>query len=136
MNILRKKSQHRTLVLMWIPSRSGLTHGFQQFPVSQLMSSNGTTDFLVIGSTGPSQLMESIVLFRSPLLFGKAGAATSLRQPGLPMRCALVYHWGTLSGRWNDLKIFDRELIANIMQGREKGVADRGYRGRAPFLVP
>jgi hypothetical protein len=39
------------------------------------------------------------------------------------------------AGRWSDLKIFDRELIANIMQGHEKGVADRGYRGRPPFLV-
>ena len=39
------------------------------------------------------------------------------------------------AGRWNDLKKFDRELIANIMQGHEKGVADRGYRGRDHFLV-
>jgi hypothetical protein len=36
-------------------------------------------------------------------------------------------------GRWSgDLKIFDRELIANVVQGHEKGAADRGYRGRTP----
>ena len=39
------------------------------------------------------------------------------------------------AGKWNDLKIFDHDLVTAINIDEEKGVADRGYVGRNRYLV-
>jgi hypothetical protein len=39
------------------------------------------------------------------------------------------------AGKWVDLKVFDRELVANILVDQEKGVVDSGYNGRHRYLA-